>query len=398
MRGYTVANDVSARDLQFADGQWVRGKSLDTFCPLGPEVVALDDPQNLKLATRVNGEVDAGLQHAEMVFGVAELISFCSHSFTLEPGDVILTGTPWGCGEFMDPKRSLEDGDVVECEIEGIGVLRNPVVEVYDEVHVPESVDEVVALLGEGVLLAGGTHVMPRAHATRVDSSACATPGWPASRTDGEVTDRRGDDAGAGRARASPFLRDAIESIASPTIRNLATVGGNLFVPQPHGDFAVCLLALDAEVTSSTRRRGDASTSTGARHQRALHDPGALVLHEGDAAQAELGLDRHRRQRRRADRARRRRAAAGARARRRGGARRAATSRPRPQPRVEAADPFDDAYASAWYRRRVLPVHVRASSGQCRPASSNSKSTASRASSSPRPARRCCAPCATRSG
>ena len=67
---------------------------------------------------------------AEMIFGVAELISFCSHSFTLEPGDVILTGTPWGCGEFMEPKRSLKDGDVVECEIEGIGVLRNPVVEV----------------------------------------------------------------------------------------------------------------------------------------------------------------------------------------------------------------------------------------------------------------------------
>ena len=65
-----------------------------------------------------------------MIFGVAELISFCSHSFALEPGDVILTGTPWGCGEFMEPKRSLKDGDVVECEIEGIGVLRNPVVEV----------------------------------------------------------------------------------------------------------------------------------------------------------------------------------------------------------------------------------------------------------------------------
>ena len=63
-----------------------------------------------------------------MIFGVAELISFCSHSFTLEPGDVILTGTPWGCGEFMDPKRSLQHGDVVECEVEGVGMLRNPVV------------------------------------------------------------------------------------------------------------------------------------------------------------------------------------------------------------------------------------------------------------------------------
>jgi 2-keto-4-pentenoate hydratase/2-oxohepta-3-ene-1,7-dioic acid hydratase in catechol pathway len=130
VRGYTIGNDVSARDLQFADVQWVRAKSLDTFCPLGPTVVELDDPQNLKLVTRVNGEVMQDSNTSEMIFGVAELISFCSHSFALEPGDVILTGTPWGCGEFMEPKRSLSDGDVVECEIEGIGVLRNPVVEV----------------------------------------------------------------------------------------------------------------------------------------------------------------------------------------------------------------------------------------------------------------------------
>ena len=130
VRGYTVANDVSARDMQFADGQWVRAKSLDTFCPLGSELVSVDDPQDLKLVTRVNGEVVQDSNTSEMIFGVAELISFCSHSFTLEAGDVILTGTPWGCGEFMDPKRSLKDGDVVECEIEGVGVLRNPVVEV----------------------------------------------------------------------------------------------------------------------------------------------------------------------------------------------------------------------------------------------------------------------------
>jgi len=130
VRGYTIGNDVSARDLQFADGQWVRAKSLDTFCPLGPEVVELDDPQNLKLQTRVNGETMQDSNTSEMIFGVAELISFCSHSFALEPGDIVLTGTPWGCGEFMEPKRSLKDGDVVECEIEGIGILRNPVVEV----------------------------------------------------------------------------------------------------------------------------------------------------------------------------------------------------------------------------------------------------------------------------
>jgi 2-keto-4-pentenoate hydratase/2-oxohepta-3-ene-1,7-dioic acid hydratase in catechol pathway len=130
VRGYTVANDVSARDVQFADGQWVRAKSLDTFCPLGAELVQVEDPQDLKLTTRVNGEVVQDSNTSEMIFGVAELISFCSQSFTLEPGDVILTGTPWGCGEFMEPKRSLKDGDVVECEIEGVGVLRNPVVEV----------------------------------------------------------------------------------------------------------------------------------------------------------------------------------------------------------------------------------------------------------------------------
>jgi len=130
--GYTVANDVSARDLQFADGQWVRAKSLDSFCPIGPVVVTADeipDPQALRLVCRVNGEVVQDATTDLMVFGVAELISFCSRSFTLEPGDVLLTGTPWGCGEFMDPRRSLAPGDVVECEIDGIGTLRNPVVE-----------------------------------------------------------------------------------------------------------------------------------------------------------------------------------------------------------------------------------------------------------------------------
>ena len=131
--GYTVANDVSARDVQFADGQWVRGKSLDTFCPLGPVIVTADeiaDPQALRLWTRVNGEVVQDSSTSEMVFGVAELISFCSHSFTLEPGDVILTGTPWGCGEFMDPIRSLAAGDVVAVEVEGIGTVENRVVDV----------------------------------------------------------------------------------------------------------------------------------------------------------------------------------------------------------------------------------------------------------------------------
>lgn len=128
--GYTVGNDVSARDVQFSESQWTRGKSLDTFCPIGPVVVTADevaDPQALALWTRVNGEVVQDSSTAEMLFGVAELLSFCSRSFTLEPGDLLLTGTPWGCGYFMDPPRMLEIGDVVECEVEGIGLLRNSV-------------------------------------------------------------------------------------------------------------------------------------------------------------------------------------------------------------------------------------------------------------------------------
>jgi 5-carboxymethyl-2-hydroxymuconate isomerase len=128
--GYTVANDVSARDVQFSDGQWVRGKSLDTFCPLGPAVVTADDvpdPQALRLSTMVNDRVVQDSSTSEMLFGVRELIAFCSRSFTLEPGDVVLTGTPWGCGEFMSPKQSLQPGDVVVCAVEGIGELRNPV-------------------------------------------------------------------------------------------------------------------------------------------------------------------------------------------------------------------------------------------------------------------------------
>ena len=128
--GYTGVNDVSARDLQFGDGQWTRGKSLDTFCPVGPVVVTadeIDDPQGLSLETSVNGDVVQSSSTSEMVFGVAEILSFCSNNFTLEPGDLVITGTPWGCGEFMDPPRSLADGDLVETTVEKIGTLANPV-------------------------------------------------------------------------------------------------------------------------------------------------------------------------------------------------------------------------------------------------------------------------------
>jgi 2-keto-4-pentenoate hydratase/2-oxohepta-3-ene-1,7-dioic acid hydratase in catechol pathway len=129
--GYTVGNDVSARDVQFSESQqWTRGKSFDTFCPIGPVVVTPDeipDPQRLALRTRVNGELMQDSSTAEMLFGVAELLALCSRNFTLDSGDLLLTGTPWGCGYFMDPPRALEIGDVVECEVERIGVLRNTV-------------------------------------------------------------------------------------------------------------------------------------------------------------------------------------------------------------------------------------------------------------------------------
>jgi len=126
--GYTICNDVSARDLQFGDGQWVRAKSLDTFCPLGPWLVTPDevlDPQNLAVRCTVNGELLQDSTTAEMIFGVRELIEFSSRAFTLLPGDVIVTGTPPGVGVFRDPPVFLQHGDVVTLEIEGLGRLTN---------------------------------------------------------------------------------------------------------------------------------------------------------------------------------------------------------------------------------------------------------------------------------
>ena len=126
--GYACLNDVSARDLQVSDGQWTRAKSLDTFCPIGPGVVTADDigdPGALRVQCRVNGELRQDASTASLVHGVAELIAYCSRSFTLEPGDVIATGTPGGVGAFRDPPVFLADGDTVEVEIERIGILRN---------------------------------------------------------------------------------------------------------------------------------------------------------------------------------------------------------------------------------------------------------------------------------
>lgn len=128
--GYTVANDVSARDLQLrTDGQWTRGKSLDTFCPVGPWIVTRDEitnPQNLNLKTTVNGEVRQEDNTKNMIFGAAVLVSYCSRMFTLEPGDLLLTGTPPGVGEGMKPPTYLKDGDTVTVSVEGIGELTNP--------------------------------------------------------------------------------------------------------------------------------------------------------------------------------------------------------------------------------------------------------------------------------
>ena len=129
--GYTCANDVSARDFQFRDGQWLRGKSFDTFCPLLPQlrpVEELGDAGDLRIVQRINGEPLQDSRTSQLIFGVRELVAHASTVFTLEPGDVILTGTPAGVGVFRDPKVSLRAGDEVEVEIEGIGVLRNPVV------------------------------------------------------------------------------------------------------------------------------------------------------------------------------------------------------------------------------------------------------------------------------
>jgi 2-keto-4-pentenoate hydratase/2-oxohepta-3-ene-1,7-dioic acid hydratase in catechol pathway len=119
--GYTCGNDITARDLQRRDDQWTRAKGFDTFCPLGPCIVTDLDPGHLAIRTRVNGEIRQSTSTADMVFSVAELIAYTSQVMTLEPGDVILTGTPSGVGP-------LQPGDVVEVEIEGIGTLRNPVV------------------------------------------------------------------------------------------------------------------------------------------------------------------------------------------------------------------------------------------------------------------------------
>ena len=128
--GYSVVNDVSARDLQLGGGagQWDLGKSLDTFCPWGPVIVTRDeipDPQNIDVRLRLNGEIRQESNTRNMIFSVANLVSYLSQYMTLIPGDLIATGTPPGVGMGMDPKSYMTDGDICETEIDGIGTLRN---------------------------------------------------------------------------------------------------------------------------------------------------------------------------------------------------------------------------------------------------------------------------------
>jgi len=129
--GYTIINDVSARDVQKTHLQWFKGKSLDGFCPVGPVVVTADefgDPQSKRIGLRVNGVDKQGSTTANMIFAVDAIIESLSHGMTIEPGDLIATGTPEGVGLGRTPPEFLTDGDLVETEIEGIGVLRNRVV------------------------------------------------------------------------------------------------------------------------------------------------------------------------------------------------------------------------------------------------------------------------------
>lgn len=129
--GYTAFNDVSARDFQFSDGQWQRGKSCDTFAPMGQTIVTTDaipDPHKLSIRLLLNGKVMQDSNTDQLIFGVPQLIEFISESITLEPGDVIATGTPGGVGFSRKPPVFLRPGDVMEVQIEGMGGLGNPVV------------------------------------------------------------------------------------------------------------------------------------------------------------------------------------------------------------------------------------------------------------------------------
>lgn len=128
--GYAVADDVSARDLQRREPQWTRAKGADTFCPWGPWITTPDevtDPEDLRITSHVNGELRQDSRTSDLIFGIEALVAFLSETCTLDPGDLILTGTPSGVGMAMDPPQFLQDGDVVRCEIEGLGAIEHPI-------------------------------------------------------------------------------------------------------------------------------------------------------------------------------------------------------------------------------------------------------------------------------
>jgi acylpyruvate hydrolase len=128
--GYCIADDVSARDLQGREPQWTRAKGADTFCPFGPWITTADevpDPGSLRLRTWVNDDLRQDSSTSDLIFGCPEVVEFIAQTCTLEPGDLILTGTPSGVGMGMDPPQFLESGDVVRIEIEGLGTIEHPV-------------------------------------------------------------------------------------------------------------------------------------------------------------------------------------------------------------------------------------------------------------------------------
>jgi 2-keto-4-pentenoate hydratase/2-oxohepta-3-ene-1,7-dioic acid hydratase in catechol pathway len=128
--GYAVADDLTARDLQRAERQWTRAKGFDGACPFGPWITTADEvaePGNLALKTWINGELRQDSSTSDLIFGIPEIVSFIRETITLEPGDLILTGTPSGVGMYFDPPRFLGSGDVVRIEIEGLGVIEHAV-------------------------------------------------------------------------------------------------------------------------------------------------------------------------------------------------------------------------------------------------------------------------------
>jgi len=129
--GYAVADDVSARDLQRREPQWTRAKGADTFCPWGPWITTADeagDPEDKQLTTHVNGELRQDSRTSDLIFGPRALVDFIAEVITLEPGDLILTGTPSGVGQAMEPPQFLAAGDVVRCEVVGLGAIEHPIV------------------------------------------------------------------------------------------------------------------------------------------------------------------------------------------------------------------------------------------------------------------------------